>query len=310
MKLNKPKFWDNKIGLLSVILYPISLIVIFIVLLRKKLVTKIEFKIPVICVGNIYLGGTGKTPTSIFIANELKKLGRKPVIIKKFYKSHYDEYNLIKKYFSDLIVHKNRSDAIKEAENKNFDIAILDDGLQEYKIKKNLNIICFSQKQLIGNGLVLPSGPLRESLNAIKDTHIVLINGDKDEEFENKVRRINNSVKIYYTNYEPENINEFINKKIFAIAGIGNPANFFDLLMRNGLNVKKTKSFPDHFEISELEMSKIVQEAENEKCEILTTEKDFLRIKMLDASKINYLKVRLNIPKKKELLDGILKLYA
>tara|TARA_B100001121_G_C18657577_1_gene607204 strand:- start:349 stop:1281 length:933 start_codon:yes stop_codon:yes gene_type:complete len=310
MKLNKPNFWDKKIGLLSLILYPISLIVIFIVLLRKKLVTKIEFGIPVICVGNIYLGGTGKTPTSIFIANELKKLGKKPVIIKKFYKSHYDEYNLIKEYFSDLIVRKNRSDAIKEAKSRNFDIVILDDGLQEYKIRKNLNIVCFSQKQLIGNGLVLPSGPLRESLNAIKEMHIVLINGNKDEEFENKIRGINKSVKIYYANYEPENINDFINKKIFAIAGIGNPPNFFDLLIQKGLNVKKTKSFPDHFEISKLEMSKIVLEAESEKCEILTTEKDFLRMKNLDTSKINYLKVKLNIPKKKELLDGILKLYA
>ena len=310
MKLNKPKFWDKKIGLLSVILYPISLIVIFIVLLRKKLVTKIEFGIPVVCVGNIYLGGTGKTPTSILIANELKKLGKKPVIIKKFYKSHYDEYNLIKEYFSDLIVRKNRSDAIKEAKKRNFDIVILDDGFQEYKIKKNLSIICFSQKQLIGNGLVLPSGPLRESLNAIKETNIVLINGNKDEEFENKIRRINKSIKIYYANYEPENINEFTNKKLLAIAGIGNPLNFFDLLIQKGLNVKKTKSFPDHFEISKLEMSKIILEAESEECEILTTEKDFLRMKNLDTSKINYLKVKLNIPKKKELLDGILKLYA
>ena len=310
MKLNKPKFWDNRIGLLSVILYPISLIVIFIVLIRKKLVTKIEFGIPVICVGNIYLGGTGKTPVSIFIASELKKLGKKPVIIRKFYKSHFDEYNLIKKYFSDLIVHKNRSIAIKEAKNRNFDIVILDDGLQEYKIKKNLNIICFSQKQLIGNGLVLPSGPLRESLNAVKDAHIVIINGNKDEEFEDKIRKINKSLKIFYANYEPENLSEFLNKKIFAIAGIGNPVNFFDLLTRNGLHVKKTKSFPDHFEINELEMSKIILEAESEKCEILTTEKDFLRIKNLDSSKINYLKVSLNISKKKELVDRILKLYA
>ena len=310
MKLNKPKFWDNRIGLLSVILYPISLIVIFIVLIRKKLVTKIEFGIPVICVGNIYLGGTGKTPVSIFIASELKKLGKKPVIIRKFYKSHFDEYNLIKKYFSDLIVHKNRSIAIKEAKNRNFDIVILDDGLQEYKIKKNLNIICFSQKQLIGNGLVLPSGPLRESLNAVKDAHIVIINGNKDEEFEDKIRKINKSLKIFYANYEPENLSEFLNKKIFAIAGIGNPVNFFDLLTRNSLHVKKTKSFPDHFEINELEMSKIILEAESEKCEILTTEKDFLRIKNLDSSKINYLKVSLNISKKKELVDRILKLYA
>ena len=78
----------------------------------------------------------------------------------------------------------------------------------------------------------MPSGPLRESLNAIKETNIVLINGNKDEEFENKIRRINKSIKIYYANYEPENINEFTNKKLLAIAGIGNPLNFFDLLIQ------------------------------------------------------------------------------
>ena len=76
---------------------PLSFISLLFIFLKKKLSKKVKFKIPIICIGNIYIGGTGKTPTSIFLANELNKLGRKSVILRKFYKSHKDEHDLIKK---------------------------------------------------------------------------------------------------------------------------------------------------------------------------------------------------------------------
>ena len=186
--LNKPKFWDDKISFFSILLFPLTLIFIFLSFLKKKFTTPNNFNIPIICVGNIYIGGTGKTPTSIFLANELLKLGKKPVILKKLYKSHSDEHNLIKKYFKNLIISKNRVEGLNQAENSNFNVAILDDGLQDHSIKKNINIICFNQNQLIGNGLVLPSGPLRENLSSLKNIDIAIINGNKDEDFENKIK--------------------------------------------------------------------------------------------------------------------------
>ena len=79
-----------------------------------------------------------------------------------------DEYNLIKNYFNNLITNRNRSTAIEEAIKEDFDFIILDDGFQDYKIKKDLNILCFNQNQKFGNGFVLPSGPLRESLSQSK----------------------------------------------------------------------------------------------------------------------------------------------
>ena len=110
---------------------------------NKKAIIKAEkFDIPIICVGNIYLGGTGKTPLSIFIAKEFKKIGKNPAIIRKYYKNHYDEHNLIKSHFKNLILDKNRKFAIKEAIKKKYDIAVLDDGFQDNKIHKNLNIVC------------------------------------------------------------------------------------------------------------------------------------------------------------------------
>ena len=178
MEINKPKFWDNKIGFLSWY-YFLLLFLYFFNLFKKKFTMTQAFNIPIICIGNIYIGGTGKTPTSILLTKKLLEKKRKPTIIRKFYKSHSDEYNLITNHSLNLITNKNRIEALMEAEKSNFDIVILDDGLQDYKIKKNLNIICFNQNQLIGNGLVLPSGPLRENLSALKDVDIIIINGKR-----------------------------------------------------------------------------------------------------------------------------------
>ena len=139
-----------------------------VIFFKKKLIKSKKFNIPVICIGNIYLGGTGKTPTAIFIANELVKIGKKPSIIRKFYLDQEDEYELIRKYHKDLHVNLKRSEAILEAENKSYDSVILDDGFQDFSIKPNFSILCFNSKQMIGNGLIIPAGPLRESLRAIK----------------------------------------------------------------------------------------------------------------------------------------------
>ena len=125
---------------------------------KKKIINEKTFEIPIICIGNIYIGGTGKTPTSILIAKELQKSGRNPVILRKFYKNHKDEYDLIKNKIKNLIISKNREKGILEAIRMNYDLVILDDGFQDNKIKKNFHIICFNQKQLIGNGRVIPAG--------------------------------------------------------------------------------------------------------------------------------------------------------
>ena len=118
MKIYKPKFWDKKISLVSIILYPLSFLFFILSKLRKIVIRPIKFKIPIICVGNIYIGGTGKTPTSIFLAKEFFKKGKKPVIIKKYYKKHADEHGLIKENFSNFILSKNRKEGIQEAKKK------------------------------------------------------------------------------------------------------------------------------------------------------------------------------------------------
>lgn len=309
MKLIKPKFWSKKGNLISTLLFPFSLLVLLFIFFKKKTAKKIKFNIPIICLGNIYIGGTGKTPTSIFLSNELINLGRNPAILRKFYKSHIDEHELIKEKVNNLVLCKNRIDGIIDAEKANYDSIIMDDGFQDYQIEKDISIVCFNQKQLLGNELVLPSGPLRESLISLKNANIILINGDKDYDFEKKILKINKKLEIFYSNYKPKNINQFKNKKLLAIAGIANPDNFFDLLKKNNLNVKKELIFPDHYKFAKNEILDIVKKAENNGYQIVMSEKDYFKIKDFKIDKIAYLTVSLELNEKDKFIKTITKMY-
>ena len=232
MNFFKPKFWDKtNISFFSVLLFPIALIIKLLIFFKHFFIKGNRCSVPVICVGNIYLGGTGKTPLSIEIYSILKSLSMNPAFIRKKYASFQDEAELEKRV-GPIYQNKKRINAIKEAIQNNIDIAILDDGFQDLSINKNLSIVCFNEKQWIGNGLTIPSGPLREDLSSLKRANCVFINGEKNIDIENKIYDKNKKIKIYYTKYKPININEFKNKRIMTFAGIGNPINFFNLLKK------------------------------------------------------------------------------
>ena len=186
MKVLKPKFWEKKNSLLSLLLLPFSLLFQFIYLIKKRLSSQHSFQIPVICVGNIYVGGTGKTPLVSKIFNITKSLGKSPAFIKKYYDYLDDEISMLKKT-GTTFVSKNRIQAINNLIENNNDLAILDDGFQDFTIKKNFSIICFNQKQWVGNGFILPSGPLREKLSAIKRADCIMINGNKNIKIEDQI---------------------------------------------------------------------------------------------------------------------------
>lgn len=313
IKIKKPKFWDEKeISLFSRLLFPLSLIVSIFVFLKKNFLKKNKFKIPIICVGNIYIGGTGKTPASIFIANLLSDYGIKSAILRKYYPDHIDEFKLIKKKFTNLIINKKRQAGIYEAIKQGYETIILDDGLQEYKIKKDLKIVCFNENQLIGNGLIIPSGPLRESLSSLKDVDLVLINGKRNSNFENKILKINNKLKIYYSSYKPLNIHLFKNYKLLALAGIANPENFFALLKKNNLNVVEKLIFPDHYRFTKNEIQIIIDRAKKNMLKIIMTEKDYYKISDLkiNLDEVNFLKISLEIPEREKLMNDIKKIYV
>tara|TARA_B100001996_G_C18654307_1_gene590598 strand:+ start:588 stop:1523 length:936 start_codon:yes stop_codon:yes gene_type:complete len=296
MKLFKPLFWKKKYSILSALFLPAAILIQILFLIKKQIAKKEKFSVPIICIGNLYIGGTGKTPLAIKISEILRKLNKNPAIIKKFYKNQNDEIQLIKEKTKNLVTASSRRKAIAEALKKKFGLIILDDGFQDHSIKKNLNILCFNSGQLVGNAFTIPSGPLREPLNSIKNCQIVVINGDRNEKFEDKIKKISKNISIYYSNYLPLNIKKLKNMDLLAFAGIGNPENFFNLLLKYNLSVKKTIPFPDHYDYTEKDIKKLNNLASKNSLRLVTTEKDYFRLKHLRLNNnISYLPVELNI---------------
>ena len=308
MNLFKPKFWDkNKISFFSVLLLPIAFLIKFLVFFKSLLTKRYKSSIPIICVGNIYLGGTGKTPLCIEIFSILKDLNLNPAFIRKQY-AHFQDETDLQKSIGPVYENKQRIKAILEAKKNNINVAILDDGFQDFSIDKNLSIICFNEKQWIGNGLTIPSGPLRSNLSALKKADCIMINGKKNKNIENKIYGENEKIKIFYSNYKPQNIIEFKNKKIIAFAGIGNPGNFFDLLIENKLNILETIKFPDHHKYSEQELENLFSKIKDNDSILLTTEKDYFRISKKNKTKIKCLKINMEIENKDLFVEEIKKI--
>ena len=195
---------------------------------------------------------------------------------------------------------------VKKAQIDKYDCVILDDGFQDTSIIKSLNIICFNEEQLAGNEMTLPSGPLREPLSSLKDSQIIVINGNINKVFEKKIRSISKDINIYYSQYLPINIDRFKNQSLLAFAGIGNPSNFFNLLEKNNLHVVKKISFPDHYKYSLKELNNLVNFSKINNLKIITTEKDYFRIQHHKISQIEYLSVKLEIESKDKFEKAII----
>ena len=308
MNFFKPKFWDKtNISFFSVLLIPIALTLKLLSLVKRSFTRRNQCSIPIICVGNIYLGGTGKTPLCIEIFSILKNLNMNPAFIRKKYDSFQDEANL-EKQVGPIYQNIKRMEAIKEAIQNKVNIAILDDGFQDFSINKNLSIICFNEKQWIGNGMLIPSGPLRENLSALKRADCVFINGKKNIDTESEIYSKNKEIRIFYTEHKSQNISEFKNKKVIAFAGIGNPINFFNLLKENNIDVIEEKEFPDHYNYSEKELKNLISSAKEKNAILLTTEKDYFRINKNYKKNINYLKIAVDIENQNQFIEEIKKI--
>ena len=172
---------------------------------------------------------------------------------------------------------------------------IMDDGLQDVSIIKDLNIICFNSSDLIGNGFLLPAGPLRERLKKVMIVKQQQCNGKRNLSFEKKLKSVSNNIEIYQSKYEIKNRKKYRGKKFLAFAGIGNPENFFKLLKDSGLKIKEEISFPYHYNYKKNEIENLISRAKEKDLKLITTEKDFFRIKTLGFKKINFVSINLKI---------------
>ena len=310
MNLKKPSFWDlTKPNFLSYLLIPFSLPIILRNFLFHFLKKKKIPEIKTICVGNIYLGGTGKTPLTIKISQILKQEGIKVATIKKNYLNQKDEQLLLKQKTS-LIIADSRKDAINQGINEKYDILVFDDGLQETKIDFDIKLVCFKSKIWIGNGQLIPAGPMREKISSLKRFDAVFLNGNLGnfEKIEKQIKNINLDIKIFKTFYKIMNIQEYnLESKYLIFSGIGDPSSFRDILVENKFNVAREMVFPDHYDYSLNDLEKIRNIAKNEKLKIITTEKDFMKIPQEFKKEINFLTIDLIIQDERKLIELLIK---
>ena len=297
--INAPEFWyknDLIAKLKSFLLFPFSMIWILVSIIKKNFVKKYKSNLKVVCIGNLNVGGTGKTPFAIQTYKVLQSLGYKPVFltrgykgiqkgpieVKKFhdFKDVGDEALLLKKVGA-TIVSSNRGLGAKYIEclKKKFDIIIMDDGLQNYKLEQDIKLLLIDKKILFGNKYCIPAGPLRETINqGLKKIDAIIFTGD------NKIKDINlnlsRNIQTFDTNLKiKKNININIKQNRFlAFCALANPMKFYNTLKTNNFKVTLIKSFPDHHEYNNEDINKLKQEANSKNLQLITTEKDYVKI--------------------------------
>ena len=310
MKFKKPKFWDRrKPNILAYLLSPFTLIIkINNLFLNSK--SKEKFReITTICVGNIYLGGTGKTPTTIKLYELLRESNFKVCTAKKIYSDQKDEEIMLKKR-SKFISAKNRKEIIQSAIKNKYELVIFDDGLQDREIDYSLKFVCFDTQNWIGNGCLIPSGPLREKVESLKKYDAVILKNIEEksnlDEIKLTINNINPDIKIFNSILRIENLKEFnLDNRYLIFSGIGNNDSFRKILEKNNFIIDDGFVFPDHFEYQDKDIIRLLKIAEEKNIKVITTEKDYVKIPIQYKKKINLIKINLEILEQPELIKLI-----
>lgn len=292
------KYWDS-INVISIILLPLSALFYVISLLRKLayktgIMFSYQSPVPVIVIGNISVGGTGKTPLIIELVKQLQQRGKKPAVISRGYGGQSsswpqlvtsetqaqqvgDEPQLIFQHTQcPIAVGPNRKDDIELLLSQfNCDVILSDDGLQHYALQRDIEICVVDANKQFGNEFYIPAGPLRESKARLKSVDLVLYNGafKSSDSFEMQAA---DCVFMGSTD-TPENVSlaSFSGKTVHAIAGIGNPQRFFSMLEKNNIKII-SHAFKDHhhYQISDLVF--------DDNLDVMMTEKDAIKCSGLD----------------------------
>lgn len=318
--MKTPKFWQKK-GLVSFALLPFSLIYLLLGAIRSIATKPKSFDIPVICIGNITAGGAGKTPTAIAIAKILIENNLRPCFLSRGYGGslagpvlvdpdvhtalQVGDEPLILKQIAPVIVSKKRSEAIPLITKQDFDVVIMDDGLQNPSIKKDLSILVIDGNFGFGNKMPIPSGPLRQALQqAQKRVGLTIIIGEDKHNITSKIDQrtlVNATIKPF--GFDPDN------KKYIAFAGIANPAKFFITLNKLNFNVIEEIEFADHYNYSDNEIQLLIENANSLSAILITTEKDYVKVSEKQKSHIKVLPIEIEFDNQKIIKDKILQLF-
>lgn len=299
-----PKFWYiKKDTYLSTLLYPFSLIFRLGTKVRNLTSRTSHSILPTICIGNIVVGGAGKTPVSLKIGKMLIKSGYSPNFISKGYAGIIKDSTLVQSWHSpksvgdeSLLLSEiaptwigtNRNASIKLAYNNNCDCVIMDDGFQNPTIHKDFSIIVINSSQEFGNKKVMPSGPLRESIKrGLSRTNLIIVIGKVTEYLNNTIP---DHIPIISAKFNIINENKiFRGQKITAFAGIAYPEKFFNSLREQGAKIVKEITYPDHHIFDENDLLNLVEIANKTKSILVSTQKDFVRVPKTYRSLVNTL---------------------
>lgn len=315
--MREPAFWWRPPGLLSAMLTPLAAGYGVVAARRMRAPGK-SAGVPVICVGNFTLGGSGKTPTAIAIAELLTSAGRKPALLTRGYGGaesgpllvdvHYDAVKigdeaLLLAQAAPTVVAHDRAAGASAARASGADVIVMDDGLQNSSLQKNFTVAVIDGSRGIGNGKVFPAGPLRAPLAAqFNSVNALLVIGGSAGaaglDGEIRARRI----PVFHGELVPDTaaVAAMGGRPALAFAGIGNPDKFFATVAAAGIDIAARRAFPDHHRYSGDEAGDLIMQAERQGLRLLTTAKDHARMSgdanlAALASRAHVLPVRLNV---------------
>jgi tetraacyldisaccharide 4'-kinase len=295
--MREPSFWWDKAGLAAWLLQPLALIYGAVAASRMRR-PGVQAGIPVICVGNFTLGGAGKTPTAMAVARLLTESGKAPFFLSRGYGGRLagpvrvdptlhtaadigDEPLLLARH-APTIVSRDRVAGATFAREAGADIIVMDDGLQNPSLRKDLTIAVVDARRGIGNGYVFPAGPLRAPLKAqLAKTNCLLLIGD-GRQTPAVISELTNAQNrpLLRARLEPDGniIKTLGRRKVLAFAGIGDPEKFFMTLAGIGLEAVAEESFADHHPYSGADAERLLALSESKNLIPVTTEKDLVRL--------------------------------
>ena len=311
------KIWKSN-NFLNLLLFPFSILYYLCFVIYKISNKEKKCNIPVLCVGNITLGGAGKTPTVIEMRQILTKNFKKifvltrgykgtakgPLIVSKYHSFHeVGEESLLHSHFGLTCVSKKKFSGAKFCEAQGGELIIMDDGLQSIDIKKNCKVLVIDSDYGFGNKNIFPSGPLRETISSgIKNCDLILIIGNNSNILK---KNMIPKQKVFMAKKEIS-IESCKNKNLFVFSALGNNTNFHNSLLHSGFTIKRTKSFSDHYIFKKNDILSILNLAKKENLTVVCTKKDYIKVPEEFKNKITPVNLNLKIEKKNKFEQRVL----